>query len=54
MREGRRTAGRNWIGLTVRNAYRVTGVRLMPLLPAWLAALAIGMLFLAAWMREGR
>jgi hypothetical protein len=52
--EGRRAYSRRWIGLQSRDAYRVTGVRLTPLLPAWLAALAIGLLLLAAWRREAR
>ena len=52
--EGRRAGGRSWIGLTARDAYRVTGVRLTAFMPAWLAAVAIGLLLLAAWMREGR
>ncbi|MEL6773449.1 MAG: hypothetical protein AAFS07_13145 [Pseudomonadota bacterium] len=51
---GRRAQGRNWIGLAAQEAYRVTGIRLTPLLPAWLAALITGLLFLAAWRREGR
>ncbi|MEM0988158.1 MAG: glutamine amidotransferase [Pseudomonadota bacterium] len=51
---GRRSAGRGWIGLAKRDAYRVTGVRLTPLLPAWLAALVLSMLLLAGWLREGR
>lgn len=52
--EGRRAGGRGWIGLESRDAYRVTGVRLTELLPAWLAALSIGLLLLVGWMREGR
>ncbi len=52
--EDRRAGGRGWIGLEAREAYRVTGVRLTPLMPAWLAALAIGLLLLVGWMREGR
>ena len=52
--DGRRTEGRGWIGLTAREAYRVTGIRLTPLVPAWLAALAVGLLLLAAWLRESR
>jgi len=52
--EGRRAAGRSWIGLAQRDAYRVTGVRLTPLLPGWLAALAASLLLLTGWMREGR
>ena len=52
--EGRRSGGGAWIGLEARDAYRVTGVRLTPLMPAWLAAIAIGLLLLVGWMREGR
>ncbi|MEM6943047.1 MAG: hypothetical protein AAF416_16370 [Pseudomonadota bacterium] len=52
--EGRRAHGRSWLGFVERDAYRVTGIRLTPLLPAWLAALATGLLFLMAWRREGR
>ena len=52
--EGRRAFGRNWIGLASRDAYRVTGVRLTPLLPAWLAAMLAGLTLVAAWRREGR
>ncbi|MEO1530980.1 MAG: hypothetical protein AAFU72_02295, partial [Pseudomonadota bacterium] len=52
--DGRRAHGRSWLGFVEREAYRVTGIRLTPLLPAWLAALATGLLFLAAWRREGR
>jgi hypothetical protein len=54
VREGRRMSGRNWIGLAARDAHRVTGIRLTPLLPAWLAALLVGCLLLGAWLREGR
>ena len=52
--EGRRAAGLSWVGMVERDAYRVTGIRLSPLLPVWLAALLTGLLFLAAWRREGR
>ncbi len=54
VREGRRMMGRSWIGLAARDAHRVTGVRLTPLMPAWLAALLLGSLLLMAWLREGR
>lgn len=54
VREGRRMSARNWIGMARRDAYRVTGVKLTALLPAWLAALAVGLLLLAGWMRESR
>jgi hypothetical protein len=52
--EGRRRAGRDWIGLNKREAYRVTGVKFTELMPPWLAAMAIGLLLLAGWLREGR
>ncbi|TFG49426.1 MAG: hypothetical protein E4H38_05000 [Gemmatimonadales bacterium] len=52
--EGRRARSRDWIALYSRDAYRVTGVNLTPLLPAWLAVLAVGLLMLVAWRREGR
>ncbi len=52
--EGRRSSGRGWIGLAKREAYRVTGVRFTALMPAWLAAIAVGLLLLAGWLREGR
>jgi hypothetical protein len=32
----------------------VTGIRLTPLIPAWAAALVVGLLLLGAWLREGR
>ncbi len=50
----RETAGRNWIGLRNNEAYFVTGVREIPLIPALLAlALLLGTV-LGAWYREGR
>jgi len=52
--EGRRAHGRSWLGLEQREAFKVTGISLTPLLPAWLAALATSLLFLAAWRIEGR
>ncbi|MEL7469960.1 MAG: hypothetical protein AAFN27_16010 [Pseudomonadota bacterium] len=54
VREDRRASSRSWIGLERRDAYRVTGVDLLPLLPPWLAAIAVGLLLLAGWLREGR
>ncbi|HUF86941.1 MAG TPA: hypothetical protein VMM59_06130 [Thermohalobaculum sp.] len=52
--EGRRAHSLRWIGLESRDAYRVTGVQLTPLMPAWLAVLTVGLLLLVAWRREGR
>lgn len=54
VREGRRMSARSWIGLARRDAFRVTGVKLTALLPAWLAAIAVGLLLLVGWLREGR
>lgn len=54
VREGRRAFSASWLGLERRDAYRVTGIRLTPLLPAWVAALLTGLLFLGAWRIEGR
>jgi len=51
---GRQTAGRGWIGLRRNEAYVVTGVAQVPLLPEFLVlGLALGALMLA-WYREGR
>ena len=52
--EGRRSHGRGWIAMAEREAYRVTGVRLSPLMPAWLAMLIIAALLVGGWLREGR
>jgi hypothetical protein len=52
--EGRRTAGRNWIGVVENREYSVTGVREVPLLPG-LALLLLGLgALMLAWRREGR
>lgn len=50
----RRASAQRWIGLVARDAHRTTGVSLTPLMPGWLAALAIGLTLLAAWWREAR
>lgn len=54
VRAGRVAAGRDWIGLTPRNASVVTDIRLSPLLPAWIWALLAAVLAFAAWRRESR
>lgn len=54
VREGRPAAGRNWLGITPRNAFEVRDVRLTPLLPGWLVLLLSGLLIVGAWLREGR
>lgn len=54
VREGRPATGRNWIGLTPRNAFEVRDVRLTPLMPGWLVLLLAGLFIVSAWMREGQ
>lgn len=54
VRAGRVAAGRNWIGITPRNAYEVRDVRLTKLLPGWLVLLLSALLITAAWLREGQ
>ncbi|MGZ9810976.1 hypothetical protein ACXN5S_10980 [Pseudoroseicyclus sp. H15] len=54
VREGRPAAGRGWIGITPRGAYRATDITIAPLLPAWTFLLLAAALILAAWIREGR
>lgn len=54
VREGRPATGRNWIGLTPRNAFEVRDVRLTPLMPGWLVLLLAGLFIVGAWMREGQ
>lgn len=52
--EGRPLQGRGWIGLTPREAFSVSEIRLNSLLPGWLwAALVMGIMVLA-WLYEGR
>lgn len=51
---GRMTAGAGWIGVTPRDAAAVTGIRVMPVLPAWAWLLAAAGLTVAAWIVEGR
>ena len=46
--------GQSWIGLRANNQYVVDGVREIPLVPAWLALLALLSLPLLTWWREGR
>jgi hypothetical protein len=54
VREGRVAIGRDWLGLTPRNAAVVTDIRLSPVLPAWALMLAAGLLAFAAWRRESQ
>lgn len=51
---GRVAHGQSWIGLNSNNQYVVDGIRSIPLIPAWLALLALITLPLLTWWREGR
>lgn len=52
--EGRQAAGRGWLGVTPRQAYVTTDLRLSALLPPWAWLLIGGALILAGWLREAR
>jgi hypothetical protein len=54
VRAGRPAAGRGWIGITPRGAYRTADVSVTPLVPAWLFLLIASLLIVGAWLREGR
>ncbi|MEJ8561401.1 hypothetical protein QTO30_09355 [Yoonia sp. GPGPB17] len=54
VREGRPAAGRGWIGITPRNAFRTAEISINPLLPAWAFLLLASLLMVGAWLREGR
>jgi len=47
-------SGDGWIGLVSNDAYRVTSVEQMPLLPAWLAFLILIGTLMFAWRQEGK
>ena len=51
---GRAASGRGWLGITARGAYITEGLRLAPLLPAWVWLALAAALMLAAWGWEGR
>jgi hypothetical protein len=51
---GRTAGGRDWIGLTPRNAYITTDISSRPLLPAWMMLLLSAMLIIWAWRIESR
>jgi uncharacterized membrane protein len=54
VRAGRPATGRGWVGITPRDAYVTTNLRVLPALPAWAFLLIAALLTLAAWLREGR
>jgi hypothetical protein len=53
VKPGRRASGSDWLGLVSNGAYRVTGVKSVPLMPAPLALLLIAGFLAFAWWREG-
>lgn len=54
VRAGRVATGRDWLGLTKRNAYVTTDIRLTPLTPAWLLLVLASFIIVAAWRFEGK
>ena len=54
VKPGRDRHGRGWLGLQANDAYLVTGVSQVPLLPAALVLLLALGAAVAAWLREGR
>ena len=51
--EGRIAAGSSWLGLTPRDAYLPTDIRVIALIQPWLFLLLSAGLMIAAWLREG-
>ncbi len=51
---GRAAGGRDWIGLTPRDAYVITDITSKPLLPAWFLLLLTALLIVGAWRIESR
>jgi hypothetical protein len=54
VRAGRPAAGRGWIGITPRDAFRTADIRINPLLPSWAFLLLAALMMVGAWLREGR
>lgn len=54
VRPGRPAAGRGWIGITPRGAYRTLDLTVIPLVPAWAMLLLAAALMIGAWLREAR
>lgn len=54
IRPGRPAAGRGWIGITPREAYRTSDVTVTPFLPPWAYLLLAAGLVVGAWLVEGR
>lgn len=54
VRENRVAGGRNWLGLTPRDAYITTDITRRSLVPAWALLLGGALLILMAWRLESR
>ena len=54
VRPGRPAAGRGWIGLTRRDAYLTTDVKVRSLVPGWVLLLLVSGLSIIGWLHEGR
>ncbi|NRB03246.1 MAG: hypothetical protein HRU30_08275 [Rhodobacteraceae bacterium] len=54
VRAGRPAAGRNWIGITPRDAFETQSIQQMSLLPPWLVLLLSAGFIIGAWLREGQ
>ncbi len=54
VRQGQVASGRGWIGITPREAYLTTDIRVSPLLPAWTMLLLAALLMVGTWFWEGR
>lgn len=54
VREGRTATGRGWVGLTPREAFQTTSLRITSLVPPWLFLMLAALLTVFAWLREGR
>ena len=50
---GQPAGGQGWIGLRRNHAHLITGVTMIPLLPAWAALILLLGLMVLAWQREG-
>ncbi len=50
---GQPAGGAGWIGLRRNHAHLITGVTMIPLLPAWAALIVLLGLMVLAWQREG-
>ncbi|WP_404807656.1 hypothetical protein [Loktanella gaetbuli] len=54
VRVGRPAAGRGWLGITPREAYRTADISIAPILPAWAFLILAALLVIGAWLLEGR